>query len=135
MPVCELHKVLIATFRHAHNERVPRRKGKDRRGQVSGMLTIHVGPPAIEDRQFPEALGGRPDEGRSNASALETLVERTSRVVKLPEFKPRRGIARLEHGAQGSRLIATDLHCSAKALYERRYYARGEAESRSEKRN
>ena len=46
--------------------------------------------------------------------------------------KPRRVIARLEHGEQGAnpRFIVTDLAGSAKALYERRYCARGEAENR-----
>ena len=46
--------------------------------------------------------------------------------------KPRRVIARLEHGEQGanSRFIVTDLAGSAKAWYERRYCARGEAENR-----
>ena len=46
--------------------------------------------------------------------------------------KPRRVIARLEHGEQGAnpRFIVTDLPGSAKALYERRYCARGEVENR-----
>ena len=46
--------------------------------------------------------------------------------------KPRRVIARLEHGEQGAnpRFIVTDLAGSAQALYERRYCARGEAENR-----
>ena len=46
--------------------------------------------------------------------------------------KARRVIARLEHGEQGAnpRFIVTDLAGSAKALYERRYCARGEAENR-----
>ena len=46
--------------------------------------------------------------------------------------KPRRVIARLEHGAQGAnpRFIVTDLAGSPRALYERRYCARGEAENR-----
>lgn len=46
--------------------------------------------------------------------------------------RPRRVIARLEHGPQGAnpRFIVTDLAGSAKALYERRYCARGEAENR-----
>ena len=49
--------------------------------------------------------------------------------------KPRRVIARLEHGEQGAnpRFIVTDLAGSAKALYERRYCARGEAENRIKK--
>ena len=51
--------------------------------------------------------------------------------------KPRRVIARLEHGEQGAnpRFIVTDLPGSAKALYERRYCARGEAETGSKKLN
>ena len=46
--------------------------------------------------------------------------------------KPRRVIARLEHGEQGAnpRFIVTDLAGSPQALYERRYCARGEAENR-----
>ena len=46
--------------------------------------------------------------------------------------KPRRVITRLEHGEQGAnpRFIVTDLAGSPRALYERRYCARGEAENR-----
>ena len=46
--------------------------------------------------------------------------------------RARRVIARLEHGEQGAnpRFIVTDLAGSPKALYERRYCARGEAENR-----
>lgn len=46
--------------------------------------------------------------------------------------RPRRVIARLEHGEQGAnpRFIVTDLPGSPQALYERRYCARGEAENR-----
>lgn len=46
--------------------------------------------------------------------------------------RQRRVIARLEHGEQGAnpRFIVTDLPGSPKALYERRYCARGEAENR-----
>ena len=91
MPVGELRKELIATLRHAHNKRVPRSKGKDRRGQIADMLSIHMRPPEIEDRQFPGHWEGDLIKGEGNASAVGTLVERTSRLVmlvKLPEFKP-----------------------------------------------
>lgn len=49
--------------------------------------------------------------------------------------RARRVIARLEHGEQGAnpRFIVTDLPGSPKALYERRYCARGEAETGSRK--
>ena len=90
-PVGELRKELIATLRHAHNKRMPRSKGQDRRGQIPDMLSIHVRPPEIEDRQFPGHWEGDLIKGAANASAVGTLVERTSRLVmlvKLPEFKP-----------------------------------------------
>ena len=91
MPVGELRKELIASLRHAHNKRLPRSKGKDRRGQIPNMLSIHVRQPEIEDRQFPGHWEEDLIKGEGNASAVGTLVERTSRLVmlvKLPEFKP-----------------------------------------------
>ena len=90
-PVGELKRELIATLRHAHNKRVPRSKGQDRRGQIPDMVSIHMRPPEIEDRQFPGHWEGDLIKGAANASAVGTLVERTSRLlmlIKLPEFKP-----------------------------------------------
>jgi len=81
MPVGELRKELIATLRQAHNKRLPRSKGQDRRGQIPDMLSIHVRPPEIEDRQFPGHWEGDLIKGEGNASAVGTLVERTSRLV------------------------------------------------------
>ena len=40
-PVGQLKKDLIQALRHAHNKRVPRSKGQDRRGQIPGMLRIY----------------------------------------------------------------------------------------------
>ncbi len=91
MPVGELRKELIATLRQARNKRLPRSKGKDRRSQIPDMLSIHVRPPEIKDRQFPGHWEGDLIKGEGNASAVGTLVERTSRLVvlvKLPEVKP-----------------------------------------------
>ena len=90
-PVGELKRELIAALRHAHNKRVPRSKGQDRRGQIPEMLSIHLRPPEVQDRQFPGHWEGDLIKGANNASAVGTLVERTSRLlmlVKLPEYKP-----------------------------------------------
>lgn len=90
-PVGELRKELIACLRHAHNKRVPRSKGQDRRGQIPDMLSIHLRPPEVQDRQFPGHWEGDLIKGEGNASAVGTLVERTSRLlilVKLPHPKP-----------------------------------------------
>jgi IS30 family transposase len=90
-PVGELKRDLIKALRQAHNKRVPRSKGQDRRGQIPDMVSIHVRPPEIEDRQFPGHWEGDLIKGEANGSAVGTLVERTSRLlmlVKLPEVKP-----------------------------------------------
>lgn len=56
-PVGELKRELIATLRHAHNKRVPRSKGQDRRGQIADMVSIHVRPPEIEKIASSPATG------------------------------------------------------------------------------
>jgi IS30 family transposase len=86
-PVGELRQELVACLHRAHNKRTPRSKGQDRRGQILDMLSIHVRPPEIEDRQFPGHWEGDLIKGQANASAVGTLVERTSRLlmlIKLP---------------------------------------------------
>jgi IS30 family transposase len=90
-PVGELKRDLIKALRQAHNMRVPRSKGQDRRGQIPDMVNIHVRPPEIEDRQFQGHWEGDLIKGEANGSAVGTLLERTSRLlmlVKLPEVKP-----------------------------------------------
>jgi IS30 family transposase len=89
-PVGELKRDLIKVLGQAHNKRVPRRKGQDRRVQIPDMVSIHVRPPEIEDRQFPGHWEGDLIKGEANGSAVGTLVERTSRLlmlVKLPQVK------------------------------------------------
>ena len=71
----------------ARAKRWPRSRGEDRRGQLSDLLSIHVRPPEVADRQFPGHWEGDLIKGAGNASAVGTLVERTTRLlilVKLP---------------------------------------------------
>ena len=83
-PVGELRRELIANLRQAKSKRAPTRsKSTDKRGQIPDMLSIHVRPPEIEDRQFPGHWEGDLIIGADNASAVGTLVERTSRLVML----------------------------------------------------
>ena len=90
-PRGELKKELVACLRMAHAKRWPRSKGKDRRGEIQDLLSIHVRPPEIEDRQLPGHWEGDLIKGANNASAIGTLVERTTRLVllvKLPHPNP-----------------------------------------------
>ena len=52
-PRGELKRELIACQRMAHAKRWPRSRGEDRRGQMADLLSIHVRPPEVDDRQFP----------------------------------------------------------------------------------
>ena len=90
-PRGELRKELVSCLRMAHAKRWPRSKGKDRRGEIQDLLSIHVRPPEIEDRQLPGHWEGDLIKGANNASAIGTLVERTTRLVllvKLPHPNP-----------------------------------------------
>ena len=90
-PRGELKKELVSCLRMAHAKRWPRSKGQDRRGEISDLLSIHVRPPEVEDRQLPGHWEGDLIKGANNASAIGTLVERTTRLVllvKLPHPHP-----------------------------------------------
>ena len=90
-PRGELKKELVSCLRLAHAARWPRSKGKDRRGEIKDLVSIHVRPPEVEDRQLPGHWEGDLIKGKANASAIGTLVERTTRLVvlvKLPHPNP-----------------------------------------------
>ena len=90
-PRGELRKELVACLRMARAKRWPRSKGEDRRGHLADMLSIHVRPPEVEDRQFPGHWEGDLIKGALNQSAVGTLVERNTRLlilVKLPHPNP-----------------------------------------------
>ena len=81
----------MSCLRMAHAKRRPRSKGQDRCQEVEHLLSIHVRPPEIEDRQLPGHWEGDLIKGKANASAIGTLVERTTRLVvlvKLPHPNP-----------------------------------------------
>ena len=90
-PRGELKRELIACLRMARAKRWPRSRGEDRRGKLSDLLSIHVRPPEVADRQFPGHWEGDLIKGAGNLSAVGTLVERTTRLlmlVRLPHPQP-----------------------------------------------
>ena len=82
-PKGELRRELIACLRQGHSTRGPRSRGKDRRGQIPDMVSIHVRPPEVDDRLLPGHWEGDFIKGKNNASAVGVLVERVSRLVLL----------------------------------------------------
>ena len=90
-PRGELKRELVACLRMARAKRWPRSRGEDRRGQLTDLLSIHIRPPEVSDRQFPGHWEGDLIKGKNNGSAVGTLVERTTRLlmlVKLPHPQP-----------------------------------------------
>ncbi|WP_024678134.1 IS30 family transposase [Pseudomonas syringae] len=87
LPVGELRKELIMCLRQGKSTRRPRSGGVDRRGQIPDMVSIHVRPPEIEDRQMPGHWEGDLIKSKDNASAVGTLVERTSGYLILVKMR------------------------------------------------
>jgi IS30 family transposase len=90
-PKGELRRELIACLRMARAKRWARSRGTDRRGEIADLLSIHVRPPQVNERQFPGHWEGDLIKGAANLSAVGTLVERSSRLlmlVKLPHPQP-----------------------------------------------
>ena len=91
MPKGELRKELIALMRRAQATRMPRSRGEERRGKIVDMVSIHVRPPEVQGRLFPGHWEADLIKGKANASAVGTLVERSTRLlilVALPGPKP-----------------------------------------------
>ncbi len=83
MPHGELRAELLATLRRGRKARRPRARGEDRRGEIPNMISIHQRPPEMDERVIPGHWEGDLIKGRRNASAVGTLVERTSLFVTL----------------------------------------------------
>lgn len=85
LPRGQLRRELLAYLRHRHKRRRSRhrRLGHDRRGQLPDMISIEERPAEVADRTIPGHWEGDLLMGRRSASALGTLVERTTRTTLL----------------------------------------------------
>jgi IS30 family transposase len=82
-PRGELRKLLIGALRQAHKTRLPRTRGRDRRGRLRDMVSLRERPVEALGRQVVGHWEGDLLKGAGNASAVGTLVERKSRYVLL----------------------------------------------------
>jgi IS30 family transposase len=82
-PRGQLRKLLIGALRQAHKARLPRSRGRDRRGRLRDMVSIHDRPVEVIGRQVAGHWEGDLLKGAGNASAVGTLVERKSRFLLL----------------------------------------------------
>jgi IS30 family transposase len=78
-----LRRELAACLRTGRALRKPRRKAGERRGRIPGMVMICERPAEAEDRAVPGHWEGDLIMGKGNASAIGTLVERSTRYCLL----------------------------------------------------
>jgi transposase, IS30 family len=91
-----LRRELAVHLRTGRAMRKPRRKADKRRGRIPDMVNISQRPAEVEDRAIPGHWEGDLLMGRNNASAIGTLVERSSRYVMLLHLPHGHGPAQVE---------------------------------------
>ena len=87
LPKGELRRDLIGLLRQGRKLRRPRSQGKDRRGALPDMVSVHERPACVLTRQLPGDWEGDLIKGAGNASAIGTLAERKTRYVILTKMK------------------------------------------------
>jgi IS30 family transposase len=78
-----LRTELVKLLRKSHSGRLPRARGEKRFTGLQGMTSIDLRPPEVAARIVPGHWEGDLIKGARNASAVGTIVERTSRYVML----------------------------------------------------
>jgi IS30 family transposase len=87
LPRGELRRDLLACLRQGRQKRRPRGRGADRRGFVPDELRIAERPEDIAERLIPGHWEGDFIKGAHNRSAVGTLIERTSRLVRIARME------------------------------------------------
>ena len=90
LPRGELRRELLSYLRQAKPMRGRKPKGSERRGKLCGMTNIKERPEEIEGRLVPGHWEGDLILGTGGASAVGTLVERTTRLVVLVHMATRK---------------------------------------------
>jgi len=90
LPRGELRRELLSFLRQAKPMRGRRPKGSERRGKLVGMTNIRERPEEVGGRLVPGHWEGDLILGAGGASAVGTLVERTTRLVVLVHMAARK---------------------------------------------
>lgn len=93
LPRGELRKELIQQLRQGERGRQRRKRDTDRRGQLPNMISIHERPLEVADRSVPGHWESDLIIGKDNASAIGTLVERTTRTTILVPLKAKDAVS------------------------------------------
>ncbi len=89
LPRGTLKKELLSCLRQNRKHRHKQRRGAEAKRKLEDMLSIEERPKEVEDRSVPGHWEGDLIVGKSNRSALGTLVERTTRTTILVPIKNR----------------------------------------------
>lgn len=90
LPRGELRRELLACLRQDKPTRGRKPKGSERRGKLFGMTNIRERPEEVQGRLVPGHWEGDLILGARGASAIGTLVERTTRFVVLVRMPTRK---------------------------------------------
>ena len=112
LPRGELRKELIGLLRQGHKLRRPRGQGRDRRGALPGMTSVHERPASVLAREVPGDWEGDLIKGAGNASCIGTLAERKTRYVILGKMKDASADAALAGFSRGLRRVPEALRVS-----------------------
>lgn len=87
LPRGQLRKELILQLRQGSRGRQRRKRGTSERGKIPNMVSIHERPKEVEGRTVPGHWESDLIIGKDHASAIGTLVERTTRTTILVPLK------------------------------------------------
>lgn len=86
MPRGALRTELVSLLRKSHAGRLPRARGTSRFTGVQNMTPIGLRPPEVDSRRAPGHWEADLIKGARNASAVGTIIERTSRYIMLAKL-------------------------------------------------
>ncbi len=89
LPKGAFKRQLIASLRRHHRHRRKKDKGRRNSGAIQDYLSIEERPASVADRTVPGHWEGDLLQGARNASAIGTLVERTTRMAFLVKLNNR----------------------------------------------